>query len=187
MKNANTYENKRVSRLLNEFKEIDKHKNIPVKIVEAIVILTADETDLSGENGERFFIGLNIIHKLKNNITVILLGTKKHNDNFKINYVRKFNKYKFVLLANDTVETTQTQIEKLSKYIQKCKIQNILIVSHAYHIPRIKRYCHKYFENSQIQINYWIIGIISDQQSQVREEISKIIEYSKKGDLPLFI
>ena len=36
-------------------------------------------------------------------------------------------------------------------------------------------------------MTFWKIGKIEDYKRQVNEEIEKIIEYSKQGDLPLFV
>ena len=171
------------SKLKKEFDSLDKNKGKFHSKTNAVVILAAKETEITGENKERLDEGFKLSRKLKTKPTFLFLGIKEHNQNA-ASYINSRN-VKFELIENPNQANTKDQIVDLKNYLEKHSIRSIILVSHIYHIPRIKRYCKILI--SKINMTFWKIGKIEDYKRQVNEEIEKIIEYSKQGDLPLFV
>ena len=173
-------------KLISEFEKLGRPKKLDLKNVQAVIVLSADETGIVGENKERIIEGLKIIKKVNKNCSFIYVGTKDHNKSFN-KFLRKqtINIERFFLLE-DKFSNTKTQIIQLSKFAKSHKLKNLLLISHAYHMLRIQRYCKLYVENLA-RVYYYPIGRITAQHRQVREEIRKIIKYSQYGDLPLFL
>lgn len=169
-------------KLFGEFRNLKRSS--PPKGISFVAILSAEEIEIEGENGERLKAGIK--QSLKYSVPLLFIGTKLHNK-FCADYLKKRNiKTKAYFPANRKEATTKTQIKDLAKFINANKPTSVLLVSHFYHIPRIKRYCQKYL-NKDTDINFYFIGNLEDQKQQVLVEIKKIISYSKKNDLPLFI
>lgn len=174
------------SEMKNSFKKEFKEYKIPsnLKKISSIVVLAAEEVNIAGENGERIQKGFDLLKKI-NIKKFIFLGTKKHNEILK----RYFSKFKFeaelIIPTNRISASTKTQILDLGHFVKKNMLDNLIIVSHSYHIPRIKRYCGKYL--LAINIGFCSIGKIKDQTKQVLSENQKIVDYSKKGDLKLIV
>lgn len=172
-------------KLLSEFNKI-KRDNAPIKSIQAIVILSGEEIEIEGETGERAKKGISIAEKNGNSMC-IYLGTKLHNASLKRYLEAKKSRVSIVYPIKRLNATTRTQIKDLIPFLIKNKIQSILFISHAYHIPRLKRYLEKYDTSDMINAKYWPLGNIENQSSEVEEEIEKIMKYFAKGDLPLFI
>jgi len=171
------------SKLKKEFDSLENQKNRVKKNAEAVVILAAEEEDIVGQNKERIDKGLKIISTFECKPLLIYLGTQNHNKSASIYIRSKDITYKQIKSRNQA--NTKDQIIDLRRYSKNHEIASITIVSHIYHIPRIKRYCKILIP--KVNITFWKIGKIKDYKRQVNEEIEKILEYSKKGDLPLFL
>ncbi|KKQ18167.1 MAG: hypothetical protein US31_C0008G0010 [Berkelbacteria bacterium GW2011_GWA1_36_9] len=169
-------------KLKKEFTALDRKSRNLGKNVPAMVVLAAEETSVRGENKERIDEGIKIVNKLRNNPILLYLGTQRHNLKAK-SYLDAKN-VQFDLISSHFPANTKNQIVDLKNYLEKHQVSSVIIVSHIYHIPRIKRYCKMLIP--KINITFWKIGKMKDYKRQVNEEIEKIIEYSKKGDLPLF-
>lgn len=175
------FKDKIADKLLQEFKYL---KNEKIKEdIDAVVVLSAEEVEIMGENKERITVGLKLA--LKKSIPLIFLGTKTHNKFLKkyINGKNIGNQIYYPVLRINA--TTKTQIQDLSLFLEKHPFKSLQIVSHIYHLPRIKRYCKKYLCNTRIY--FYGIGNINEQSQQIFKEVEKIIQYSKKGDLALNI
>lgn len=185
MKITNNYQ-----KLLHEFKMIKKKDIVNVNEIEAVVVLSAEEVDIIGENGLRIKEGIELTQKMKSANSIfpklIFVGTKTHNKIFKEFLIQSHSILDVINLSNRLNASTRSQIKDLSFYLKKSKIKSVVILSHAYHIPRIKRYCSKYIARD-VTCFFWPIGNISEQKLQIKSEIEKIIRYSDKGDLPLFV
>lgn len=171
------------NRLQSEFLKLDKTKNVIKRLPNVIIVLAAEEINVSGENKQRIDVGVRLVKKLNNMPSFVYIGTKAHNE-----HVRKYlklRKINFILISGENDQNTKDQIVGIGVYLKSHFSRSIIIVSHIYHIPRIKRYCKIYLPN--VNILFWKIGKLSNFDNKVKEEIEKIIEYSKKGDLPLFL
>lgn len=144
-----------------------------------VVVLCAEEVDITGENKERVNAGLKLS---RNKAKFIFLGTKTHNQAFEDYLKKTANKLKVIYPTNRKENSTRTQIKDLSNFLQKNPLGKLLIVSHTYHIPRIKLYCKKYLPKN-IDYDFWPVGRIENQQKQVEREIKKIVKYKAQGDL----
>ena len=125
--------------LFNDFRKLDKQKNEFDPKVEAVVILAAEEEDIVGQNKERIDEGLKIISTLECKPLLIYLGTQNHNKSASI-YIRSKD-ITFKQIKSRNQANTKDQIIDLRRYSKNHEIASITIVSHVYHIPRIKRYC----------------------------------------------
>jgi len=170
-------------KLLLEFKDLDRLKNDSIRDSDAVIVLAAEETQVTGENKERVEEGLKIVKNKQNNPKLFFLGTKIHNRELKKYLDKKITEIIYIESKNDA--TTKVQIKDFAKLLAKNKFKKALFVSHFYHIPRIKRYCHIYLKG--LNSYFWKIGTFNQQNKQVEEEIQKIIKYASKGDLSLFI
>lgn len=150
------------------------------KLFDAIVVLSAEEVELIGENKKRLQQALTLLKDQKKNPILIFLGTKTHDKYFN-HFVRNKVK-KFISISNRKEASTKTQIKDLVDYLKKHLYKKVLIVSHAYHIPRIRRYCQKYIPSS-IHYDFCPVGNIAEQEKQIRIEIKKIIKYKAQGHL----
>ena len=172
--------NKIAEKLEKEFYQVANESS---NLFEVVVVFCAEEVEVKGENKQRIDAALKIVNSQK--VPLIFLGTIKHIDFLK-QYMAK-NKMKIDIFypTKRWHESSWTQIKSLAQYLKKNPFKNLLFVTHAYHIPRIKRYCYKYLPN--INYGFLPIGDIRKQGTQVKNEIDKIIKYPGKGDLPLFI
>lgn len=164
---------------------VDLKQSVPVsQKFDFTVVFSAEENDISGENKTRLMQGLKLSKK---ETRLIYLGTKTHNQNVKVFLREKHPKTLISYPVKRQEASTKTQVKDLAKFLkEKGADLQILMVSHSYHIPRIKRYCKKYMPR-ETNIIFFGIGKITAQKKQVNIEIKKIINYAKKGDLPLFI
>ena len=64
--------------------------------------------------------------------------------------------------------------------------KKIVIVTDAYHIPRVRRYVEKFFPAQREQFVFYPAQPIAMSPADVKRETKKIIGYSKKGIIPLF-
>ena len=164
-------------------------ESIPIRLKpsakpDAIVVLSAEENVVLGENKDRIDQAIKLAKKFK--ARLIYLGTKGHNLSFR----KYLNQNNFDLNISMPVvrqeASTKTQIQGLARYLGKSSVRDLVIVSSSYHIPRIKRYCVKYLDKS-ITTSFLGVGQIREQQIQKELEIKKLLKYSQKGDLPLLI
>lgn len=171
-------------KLIQEYKDLSKHSFPTLENIDTVVVLSAEEIKIEGENGERVINGIKL--SSKSHLPLIFLGTKFHN--LKIKRYSKGIKttIQLIIPSNRSQGSTRTQIKDLSEFLKKnTSFKKILILSHSYHIPRIRRYCKRYLLKN-IEYFFWLIGDIKKQNKQIKNEIEKIIKYSDKGDLPLF-
>lgn len=157
---------------------LNRKKVYHLKIYDAVIVLSAEETEVRGENGDRIKKGINIAYKTGAPY-FIFLGTKNHNQK-----AYKYFKKKNIQIIYPTWKihaSTRTQIYDLSKFLKEEKLANILIISHAYHIPRIKKYCAKLLSN--IHYDFWPVGDIKKQKKQYESEMEKIKKYRALGHL----
>lgn len=173
------------NKLWLEFKNLDRLKNNYIKNPDAIVIFAAEETGIVGENKQRIEAGLKVIKSLAYKPFCIFLGTEIHNENLK-RYLKNKGRFRIDYIKSIDNATTKDQILDLAKLLSESRFGNLLIVSHTYHIPRIRRYCNFYLPK-HIRLSFLPFGGIADQKTAVELEIKKIIEYAALGDLPLFI
>lgn len=172
-------------KLMAEFENVKKPKLVNFIKLDAIVVPSAEETAVEGETKQRIDEGLKMFNKASNQCLFIYLGVRAGKNHF-INYARdKIDPEKRVVLASRNEASTKTQTKDLSRFLDKMLLKNILIVSHAYHIPRIKLYVNM-FRNKITRVHYWPVGKISKQSKQTVVEINKIIRYAKRGDLFIF-
>ncbi len=146
---------------------------------DAIVVLCAEEPEVKGENRERIRAGINIAKKSKIPY-FIFMGTKVHNQ-----HVAKYLKSKNIQAIFPTQRiqnSTRTQIIDIANYLKKNPLANILIISHAYHIPRVKLYSEKYLQK-KVDYDFWPIGRLQDQKEQLEKEMKKIKKYQSLGHL----
>jgi uncharacterized SAM-binding protein YcdF (DUF218 family) len=178
-------EEKTIEKLRQEFSFLKKDETPYDKHFDAVVVLCAEGIEVEGENKERIDTAIDILDSTKDQIPLIFMGTIKHIKNLKP-YLLK-NKIKFPVFypTKRLHESSWTQVKSLSEYAQKKHFSDILIISHAYHIPRVKRYCAKYMNGTNC--SFLPVGDIQDQSSKIGGEIDRIIRYSKKGDLTLDI
>ena len=170
-------------KLFREFSHVNAYPKSALRIFDAVVVLSAEEVEVEGENKRRIDAGLNLIREIKKNGAMIFLGTVWH-----IKYLehylshRKIN-FSLLLPTKRRHESSRTQIRSLADFLKKKPFSNILVVSHAYHIPRVKRYCAQYLTGQKY--DFYPVGQIKKQTRQLEDEIDKIIKYAQKGDLPL--
>lgn len=171
-------------KLTSEFKNIKKPKHVIFKELDAVVVPSAEETEVEGETKQRTDEGLNIYKKANKNCLFIYMGVKAGKNHF-INYVQdKIDPERRVVLASRNEASTKTQIKDLSKFLKDKNVGTILFVSSAYHLPRLRRYCAKYL-SAKCKLFFWPTGDIKKQAETVRLEMRKIIKYAKRNDLSL--
>ena len=169
-------------KLKKEFQGLSK-KTLSSSKSKYVAVLTADEVKVVSENKKRIEAAFSLV-KDSPGKTFLFLGTKRH-----VFYFRKYlsrQKYncKIEAICNEDDATTLSQIKDLSVFANKNGLSSILIVSSLYHIPRIKRYCSKYFRD-EVELRFLGVGTL--KKEKIKEEEGKIIKYSKKGALPLFV
>jgi spore coat polysaccharide biosynthesis protein SpsF len=173
------YEDFIKEKLHKEFENVPITFN-PEEIPDALVVLSAEENDISGENKERINEAVKISKRFKRKL--IFLGTKTHNLNFE-KYIRTEG-LDFTTPVKRQGANTKTQISELAKYLITNKFSNLLIISSSYHIPRIRRYVSRYLDKNTA-VSFLGVGKINTQKLQIELEIEKIIKYAEKGDLVL--
>jgi len=179
-----TTENFWRQKLTFEFQNLKTPKDNSLKKINAIVILSAEETQIQGENKNRIDAGLRILKKAPNKSLFIYEGVKAAKEPV-VNYLKgKVDEERLLIFTTRRESSTKTQIKDLVKFLSKSNLQKILIVTHAYHILRAKRTCLRYMPPN-IKVEFYPVGVILRQKSQVAREINKIIKYASHGDLPL--
>jgi len=168
-------------------KELDmlQFNNLKKSGYDAVVVLSAEEVRVDGENGQRIDVAIKYLLSSRSHSPLIFLGTVEHIKNLEA-YIQEMN-YKITILfpSRRKYESTWTQIKSLVKFLERHSFDNLLIISHTYHIPRISRYCKKYIKNASY--DFYPVGRPVDQEDKIEEEIDKIFRYAEKGDLPLLI
>jgi len=168
-----------------EFKNLDSLKNDYIGDPDAIVVFAAEETGVVGQNKQRIEAGLRAIKSLVFQPSYIFLGTKLHNESLK-EYLKGKSPFKVHYINSVDNASTKDQILDLVKFLSENRFGNLLIISHTYHIPRVRRYS-KFYLPKYIKLSFLPVGRIENQKTAVESEIKKIIEYAALGDLPLFI
>lgn len=173
------------TKLKAEFKTVGTRPKSPLESFDGIVVLSAEETDISGENKERLLAGLSLMVKIKTGGNFIFLGTKIHNAGAENYILQNHPDIEANFPAKRKEASTRTQIKDLSAFLHKKPLSKLLIVSQAYHIPRIDRYCQRYMPDQLYDVSP--VGDIKSYAKQVEVEINKIIKYAGQGDLDLFL
>ena len=168
--------------LFREFQKISQYPKTSVSSCGAVAVLSAEEVLVEGEQQQR--VGKTIEIAQNNQLPIIFLGTKLHNKFFKKYLIDNKLDLKFFFPTNRIQDSSRTQIKHLSIFLKKHSFGKLLIISSAYHIPRIKRYCQHYLIE---KCDFLPVGKVNSQKALVETEIKKIIEYAKKGDLSLLI
>lgn len=65
--------------------------------------------------------------------------------------------------------------------------KQIVVVTDAYHIPRIERYVEQFFSAERERFAFYPAKPITINPSTVKTETKKIMKYAKKGMIPMFI
>lgn len=173
-------------KLISEFENVKKPKLVNFIKLDAIVIPSAEETAVEGETKQRIDEGLKMFDKANNQCLFIYLGVKAGKNHF-LNYVQdKIDPKRRLVIASRKEASTKTQIKDLSKFLKEKEVQSIIIVSSAYHLPRLKRYCNKYLDK-KYKLDFWPTGNVKRQKNSVEKELTKIIRYAKKGDFQLIL
>ncbi len=171
--------------LYKEYEKIDRTPNDAIKNIKAVIVFSAEELEVSGNNKKRIMEGIKIVNSLPTNTPFVYLGTKKQNAELKKFLKGKVISKKILFPSNRITANTRLQTMDLIKFIKKKSLKNILIVSHFEHLPRIKRYL-SLDKSSNLQIQIWPVGSLKSRSSFVMPEIERIIKYAEMGDLPLF-
>jgi hypothetical protein len=173
------------NRLLKEFSAVDQLPKASLESFDAVVMLCAEEVDASGENGERIMAALNVQGKIKPSSPLLYMGTIYHIKGLE-DYLTKNKLTPNILYpTRRRAESSWTEIRSLADYLKKKKFEKVLVLTHAYHLPRIMRYCASYLTDQDY--DFFPVGHIENQIAQTQAEVQKIIKYAEKGDLPLFI
>lgn len=170
--------------LLKEFETLKLPSQSDLTVSASVVVFCAEETDVIGENKERIDAGINLV-KADPKKQLIFLGTKLHNTSFKTYLKSTAPTVTTHLPTNRTQDSSRTQLKYLSYFLSKHKSEKIVIVSHAYHLPRLMRYVEQFLPNTKVL--YFPVGQIVEQLDRVKTEIDKIVKYGEQGDLPLFL
>lgn len=155
----------------------------PRIVPDAVVVLCAEEVDVSGENKERIDAGIAATQGGGQKVPLIFLGTIKHIEKLEEYLAKNQSDLRPLYPTKRLHESSWTQIRSLADYLKRNPFNKLLVLTHAYHIPRVKRYCVKYLSNCEY--DFLPVGNIENQKQQVKSEIEKIIKYAEKGDLPL--
>ncbi len=170
-------------KLRKEFESIPSRIKPSAK-PDAVVVLSAEENEVIGENKDRIDQAIKLAKKFK--ARLIYLGTQGHNLSFRKYLDQRNFDINIALPVVRQEASTKTQIQDLARFLNKNFLRDLVILSSSYHIPRIKRYCVNYL-NKSIKTSFLGVGKIKEQQLQKELEIKKLIRYSQKGDLPLLI
>lgn len=149
--------------------------------IQAVIMLVAEEIDITGENKERLIESLKQMKKLSKAVPLVIASTRLHDKAFRKYFYNKKTENRVIYLSNRKFTSTRTQIKDLFIFLKKNTLSNILIVTHAYHIPRTSRYCKKFLK--KINYYFWPVGEVKNQTQQVEKEIKKIIKYRSLGHL----
>lgn len=172
--------------LKSEFTKVKRPLSANLTKYKAVVVYCAEDVEVSNENKERIIQGVNLMKKISKSAIFIYLGSKYHNNSLKkyLNY----KKHAFIVHFPVTRKhvSSYAQTKYLQSFLERSSLTNFIVVTHAYHVPRLNRYLVKYLDKKYNYI-FWPVGRINKQLTSVDNEINKIIKYSAKGDLPLEI
>lgn len=65
--------------------------------------------------------------------------------------------------------------------------QKIVVVTDAYHVPRVQRYVEKFFPGERARFVFYPVPSTMPSTAQIKKEVQNIIKYSRKGIIPLFV
>jgi len=173
-------------KLRSEFKQVKMPLKVPFSFLDAVIVLSADETNVIGETKQRIDEGLKLFKRVPKNCVFMYLGVKAGKKPF-IDYVKNnYDINRFMVFASRKESSTKTQIKDFAKFMERGKFKKIVIVTSAYHIPRVKRYVKRYI-SERIAVYFWPSRKISMHKKEIETEINKIINYSKKGEFSLYL
>lgn len=202
-------------KILNEVKKIVYYKALtPQGDWDLIFVLSAFENDFKdgsggkrNENKDRLDTALTVARQVaairaKRRIKdvkmqdmadflpqVIYIGTNVQNDNLR-NIAddflgqRNFSNQKLIILENVGIKNTQDQIKEIPNHFSGNE-RKIVVISNAYHLPRIKRYLK--VRPDKFDFKKMILYPSNPKKVQVKkvlEEAKKIQKYIKDGILP---
>ncbi len=170
--------------LFQEFLAVHKYPIYPLEHFNAVVVLCAEEVEVDGENGMRIHAGLEICKNT--GAVMIFLGTIYHNTNLKAFLIQHEAVVSVYFPRNRKSESSWTQVRALAVFLKRKSFPHLLILSSAYHIPRIRRYCQQYLPTTQ-ERDFYPVGNILEQKHNISSEIDRIIRYAEKGNLPLWV
>jgi len=171
------------SKLRQEFVDVDQPRS--GDDFDAIVVLCAWEVEVDGEEKERIDESIKIISTSKSRLPLIFLGTLKHIETLEKYLKSQEPSIKPIYPTRYLEDSTMTQIKSLNHYLADNPIEKILLITHAYHLPRVRRYCAKYLPKQKIE--FLSVGKIADQRDKIDGEIERIIRYAEQGNLILNI
>lgn len=181
------------SKLLLEFREVAREKNpIVTADIEAVVVLSGESGDPNHKTNltdteERTKEGLRIfkeIKKIGGNPVLILTGTHAQNK-LMLKLAKKEGIKKIKMLENIPLVPLASTFDQFRE-LKKIHFKKIAIVTHAYHGPRVLRYATEYLVKN-CQFYLFLISRNKMINDLIDEEVEKIIKYSKKGYIPLFL
>lgn len=173
------------AKLTAEFLTVVNYPLKPFDTFDAVVVLCAEEVKVAGENKDRIVAGLDLVKKNRPNGPLIFLGTVGHNQHLQDYLTAQKDDTVVYYPTNRTQDSSRSQLQHLAVFLRDKTLSNLLIISHAYHIPRVRRYAHLYLKDQSF--DFYPVGRVEDQTKQVAGEIEKIIDYAAKGDLSLSI
>jgi hypothetical protein len=178
-----------------EFKRWEKRK----RVARGDLIWVLTGADTSWEEGSdtrrRLENGIILLKKLlsgQSSPKIYVSGWNEHNTNLRrfvskglFNQAYDLPKGKLIVGRLENIRHTGDQFEKFPKKLLTAG--QIVIVTDSYHIPRVMRYVERYFNNHTGRISYYPARPLTMTRTQVNTEIRKIIEYSKRNIIPLFL
>lgn len=181
------------SKLLLEFRESARGKNPKVIAdIEAVVVLSGESgdpalaTDLQ-DTQERTLAGIKIykaVSKAGGNPMLVLTGTNSQNK-LMLKLAKEKGITKITMLENIPPVPLASTFDQF-RQLKKMQFKKIAIVTHAYHGPRVLRYAKKYLAKN-CQFYLFLIGRGKMTNDFIEEEVAKIVKYSKKGHIPIFL
>ena len=133
------------------------------------------------------------IHKVQGSKLpqVYISGYDQHNQNLKKWRSEDFfeEKYSFpkknlIVGPQEHIRHTGDQFALFPRTFLKGD-KKIVIVSDAYHLPRVRRYVEKYFPHQTYRFVFYPATPLTMSADDIRRELQKIITYSRKGIIPL--
>ncbi|MEI6478403.1 MAG: ElyC/SanA/YdcF family protein [bacterium] len=168
--------------LRQEYIQLNPPSAADIATCDAVVVLSAEEVEVEGNNQERIMAGLDLATASPAK-AFVYMGTKAHNEHLKV-YMLQHRPEVTVYYPTDRLQdSTKTQVHSLSFFFKKHPFTKVLVVSNAYHIPRIMRYCQKYLPD--MDLLFYPVGDMAFQKDLIEGEVEKIFLYASQGDLPL--
>jgi DUF218 domain len=163
-----------------------------------IWVLSGYETswDAGSDTRRRLENGIRLAKKLSCDDRapkVYISGYNEHNTNLRHHLSKRvlertygFPKGRLIIGPLENILHTDDQFKKFPKTFLASG-GNILIVTDAYHIPRVMRYVDKHFKKDADRFSYYPARPVTMTKKQIDAEIEKILVYSKRNVIPLFL